>query len=341
MRRHLQARDFPLQVDSDCCLFLEEDVLLDAGLAVIGPDGAWEAALVVDGSAAIQVTLDLAGHRLGLLDGLKRCVVFCRGRGVKLRIVGGALRPSPASALVATQCAAVELEDLQADGFGHIGIRLEDVRETLLRRVTVLGRCGEVHGPSVVGVSCESQPRSGPSGLTVLGLRIRSVKSEYPGGVSIGLLMSGLRRARLAAVEVYAVSASGSASAIEARDCVELILDTAVVVGVTSGDGEAAGLSLAGKGEAILEALSIREVQGLISHASPSMGNLSRVSWSKERTLYPFIRWDGVSASVAFRLPAVDARRIDPRNPFLDCLPGGGQPSMPGLASQQARVVET
>ena len=74
----------------------------------------------------------------------------------------------------------------------------------------------------------------------------------------------------------------------------------------------------------------------------PGARRLTQPNGNSVRKLYPFIRCDGVSASVTCRRPAVDARGTGPRTPFpmivLDCLPGGGQPPIPGPADRLVAV---
>ena len=74
----------------------------------------------------------------------------------------------------------------------------------------------------------------------------------------------------------------------------------------------------------------------------PGAQRLTQPNGGSVRKLYPFIRCDGVSASVTFRRPAVEATGTGPRNPFprifLDCLPGGGRPPIPGPTDRLVAV---
>ena len=65
----------------------------------------------------------------------------------------------------------------------------------------------------------------------------------------------------------------------------------------------------------------------------PGARRLTRPNGDHLRKLHPFIRTDGVSASVTFLRPSAETTGNDPSNPFpkivVDRMPGGGQPPLP------------
>jgi hypothetical protein len=187
MIRLLRAVDFPVRVDVDCSLRLVEDVALSlpAGVAALTAEAA-------------SVCLDLAGHRLSAIGA---ALVNFSGRDASLRVLRGTLGPCGA-ALTATRCAGVELEDVRIESFRDVGLNLDDVRESTLRRVELYDGSGAA---TVIGLRCVSGGR--PTGLTILGLRVLGLRADR----ATAVLLSGLRRARLAAVEVSKVHGSSYA----------------------------------------------------------------------------------------------------------------------------------
>ena len=65
----------------------------------------------------------------------------------------------------------------------------------------------------------------------------------------------------------------------------------------------------------------------------PGARCLTRPNGNSRRKLHPFIRTDGVSASLTFLRPSAETTGNDPSNPFpkivVDRMPGGGRPPLP------------